>query len=445
MDTLRGPEGTGSGLSRAQFDRRTLLKFGAAGAGAAMAAGALAACSGSGSSGSSGGKTTVRLWSWYTEQQHTLPKVLQDFEAKHPNIKVNLRIFGTPDQYLPALTAAVSGGDVPEIFAPHVRAITYGQQGISADLKKDLGADFLKDFFPAENQEYTSGGKQYAIGWEAQTFGIFYNPDIFKRAGVDGEPETWDDLIAVAAKVNATGKSAVAFSANPGTSALDFFLPLITQVTNDPTYFLKLDQLQDGFKWTNQPVVDALTLNDKIVKANVFQKGTTGTSGDQASQLFYTSAAAMLYAGSWIPSGLIQNADPAFVKKYKIMKTPAIRSGARHWTADQAGAGFAVSETSKAKDAALELIKYLYTPDIYSKLMNASASMAATQSGVDRATDPKIKLMASWLPDGCPHIPFGPGSSASGDPLQKIFQSSSSPRQVAQEMQDAVTNAKGGQ
>lgn len=445
MDTLHGPEATVSKPSKAQFNRRTLLRFGAAGAGAAMTAGALGACSGSGGSGSSGGKATVRVWSWYTEQQNTLPAVLKEFEKKHPNITVQSRIFGTPDQYLPALTAAVSGGDVPEIFAPHVRAITYGRQGISADLKKELGAGFLKDFFPAENQEYSDGGKQYAIGWEAQTFGIFYNPDIFKRAKIDGEPETWDDLIAVAGKINATGKSSVAFSANPGTSALDFFLPLITQVTNDPTYFLKLDKLQQGYAWTNKPVVEALTLNDKIVRAGVFQKGTTGTSGDQATQLFYTGAAAMLYAGSWIPSGLIQNATPAFVKKYKIMKTPAIRSGARHWTADQAGAGFAVSDSSKNKDAALELIKYLYSPDVYSKLMNSSSSMPATQTAVERVTSPQIKLMASWLPDGCPHIPFGPGSSAAGDPLQKIFQSSAAPAQVAQDMQNAVQNAKGGQ
>jgi ABC-type glycerol-3-phosphate transport system substrate-binding protein len=434
-----------SALSRSQLDRRSLLKFGLAGAGAAATAGLLSACSGGSSSSSSGGKTTVRVWSWYTEQKDTLPKVIKDFEAKHPNIKVNLRIFGTPDQYLPALTAAVSGGDVPEIFAPHVRAITYGEQGISADLKKELGSSFLKDFFPAENQEYSKGGKQYAIGWEAQTFGIFYNPDIFAQAGVDGEPETWDDLIAAAAKINATGKKSVAFSANPGTSALDFFLPLITQVTDDPTYFLKLDQLEKGYKWTNAPVVQALELNDKIVKANVFQPGTTGTSGDQATQLFYTGGSAMLYAGSWIPQGLIQNATPDFVKKYKIMKTPAIKSGARHWTADQAGAGFAVSETSKAKDAALELVKYLYSPDVYSKLMNQSNSMPATQSAVERVTSPQIKLMASWLPDGCPHIPFGAGSSAAGDPLTKIFDQKAPASEVAKEMQAAVLNAKGGQ
>jgi len=426
MHSTGGQSPFGSALSRVQLDRRTLIRVGAAGLGAATTASLLAACS-TGSSSASGGKATVRIWSWYSDMKDTLPKVLADFEAKHPNIKVENRIFGSPDQYLPALTAAVSSGDVPEIFAPHVRANTYGEQGISADLSKDLGGDFLKDFFPAQNMVDQSNGKQYWVAWEAQTFGIFYNPDIFKLAKIDGEPETWDDLIEAAHKVNAIGKSAVGFASNPGTSALDFFLPLVTQVTDDPTYFLKLDYLTKGYKWTNQPIVDALKLNDKIVKAKVFQPNTNGTSGDQVNQLFYTGGSAMLFSGSWMPNTLVQSAPPEFVKKYKIMKTPAIKSGARHWTADQAGAGWAVSETSKNKEAALELLKYLYTPDVYAKLMNSSYAMPATKSAADQIADPNVKLMASWLPDGCPHIPFGPGSSAAGDPLQKIFDQTATP------------------
>jgi len=192
------------------FSRRSLLKVAGAAIPAVGVSSLLEGCGGS--SNASNGPATVRLWSWYTEMQDTIPKVIKDFEAKNPNIKIENRIFGTPDQYLPALTAAVSGGDVPEIFAPHVRAITYGEQGISADLIKDLGSDFLKQFFPSTNQEYTKNGKQYAVGWEAQTFGIFYDPAAFAKAGVSGEPETWDDLIHVAAKVNATGMSSVSMS-----------------------------------------------------------------------------------------------------------------------------------------------------------------------------------------------------------------------------------------
>ncbi len=179
--------------------RRALLTYGSLGLAALGAAPLLAACGGSGTSSGSGsgsgsssggGKTTVRMWTWYNEQQKEFPRLIQEFEAKNPSITVENRLFGTPDQFLPALAAAVSGGDVPEIFAPHIRALTYGQAGVSADLKTELGADFLADFFQSTKDEYTLNGKQYALGWMAQTFGIFYNPDLMKAAGVKGEPET---------------------------------------------------------------------------------------------------------------------------------------------------------------------------------------------------------------------------------------------------------------
>jgi ABC-type glycerol-3-phosphate transport system substrate-binding protein len=428
--------------------RRTVLKTAA---GALGLGPLLAACGGSDSGGggtTSGGKAVVRMWSWYNDQQAQFPKLIEKFEAAHSNIKIENRIFGTPDQYLPALQAAVAGGDVPEIFAPHTRALTYGTGGISADLKKDLGDDFLKDFFDSANQEYTLDGKQYAIGWMAQTFGLFYNPDLLKAAGVgEDEIETWDDLIAASAKIRSkTGKHPVALSCNPTTSSLDFFLPLITQVADDPTFYLKLDQLKDGATYEDPKVVQAIELQLKLVKAGVFQPGTTGTSGDQAPQIFYTEKSAMLFNGSWTPQGLTTDATPAFNKKYKVMKTPAIAAGKKHWTANQAGAGWAVSETSKNKDAALEFIKFLYSADQYSPTMNDSNSMPATRSAADRIQLPIMKQMTSWLIDGegCPHIPFGPGSTAAGDALATIFDGKGEPAAVAKAMQQAVQNAKGG-
>jgi ABC-type glycerol-3-phosphate transport system substrate-binding protein len=362
------------------------------------------------------------------------------------NIKVENRVFGTPDQYLPALQAAVAAGDVPEIFAPHTRALTYGTGGISADLKSALGDDFLSDFFESANQEYTLDGKQYAIGWMAQTFGLFYNPDILNKAGVDPESiETWDDLISAAPKFKAIDKYGVSISCNPGTSAMDFFLPLLTQVSNDPTFFLKLDQGQDGLTWEDPVVVQALELQKRIVDAGVFQPGTTGTSGDQAPQIFYTEKSAMLFNGSWSPQGFIQNASKEFVKKYKVMKNPAISAGAKHWTANQAGAGWAVSETSKNKDAALTFLKFLYDETNYSPTMNNSNSMPATKSAAALIENPVMKQMTSWLieGEGCPHIPFGNGTVAAADPMVQTFEGKGEPAAVAKQMQAAVANAKG--
>jgi ABC-type glycerol-3-phosphate transport system substrate-binding protein len=433
------------------FQRRTLLKAALGGAAALGAGPLLAACSSdsgapSGGGNAGGNPATVRMWSWYGEQKDEFPKLVAKFQEQNPNIKVENRVFGTPDQYLPALQAAVAAGDPPEIFAPHTRALTYGTGGISADLKPALGEQLLSDVFESANQEYTLDGKQYAVGWMAQTFGIFYNPDLMQKAGVDPESiETWDDLIAAAPKVKASGKYGVSISCNPTTSSLDFFLPLLTQVSDDPTFFLKLDQLQDGLTWEDPTVVKAIELNKRIVDAGVFQPGTTGTSGDQAPQIFYTEKSAMLFNGSWSPQGFVQNASKEFVAKYKVMKTPAIAKGAKHWTANQAGAGWAVSETSPNKDAALTFLKWLYAPEQYSPTMNNSNSMPATRSAAEKIENPIMKQMTSWLIDGegCPHIPFGNGTVAAGDPLSQVFEGKGDPAEVAKQMQAAVLNARG--
>jgi ABC-type glycerol-3-phosphate transport system substrate-binding protein len=428
----------------AQLSRRSVLRAAGTGLAGLGAASLLAACGG-GSGGSSDGKATVRMWTWYSQQQEIFPRLISEFQAAHPNITVENRIFGDTNSYLPALQAAVAGGDPPEIFAPHVLALQYGNAGISADLTTELGSDFTADFFDSANQEYTDNGKQYALGWMAQTFGIFYNPALLQQAGV-GEPETWDDLISASQAVKQrTGKIGTVFGNNPGTNGLDLFLPMITQITDDPTFVLKLDKLSDGITWEDPAVVQALGVMDKLVKGGTFQDGINATQTPQAEQLLYTGAGAMLFMGSWAPQDFVQNAPPEFVSSYKVMETPAMQPGGKRWCANQAGAGLAVSATSPNKDAALEFVRFLYETDRYAQAMNDSNSMPSTKSAAEQVKDPVLQQMTSWLLEGkgCPHILFGPGSSASADPLAALIDGAASPEETATAMQAAVRSAGG--
>jgi ABC-type glycerol-3-phosphate transport system substrate-binding protein len=429
----------------AQIARRTVLKAAATGLAGLGVTPLLAACGG-GSGGAGGGRTTVRMWTWYTQQQDIFPRLISDFEAANPSITIENRVFGDTSSYLPALQAAVAGGDPPEIFAPHVLALQYGNAGISADLLADLGADFTADFFESANQEYTDGGRQYALGWMAQTFGIFYSPAMLEQSGVTAEPQTWDELMTASLAVQErTGKIGAVLANNPGTNGLDFFLPMLTQLTDDPTFVLRLDKLADGLTWEDPVVVEALGVVERLVRGGTFQEGINATQTNQAEQLLYSGAAAMLFMGSWVPQDFAQNAPPEFVQSYKVMQTPAMRPGGRHWTANQAGAGLAVSETSPNKAAALEFIRFLYDTDRYAATMNESNSMPSTKSAAEQVSDPVLKQMTSWLLEGngCPHILFGPGSSATSDPLAALLDLAASPQDTARAMQAAVLNAGG--
>ncbi len=422
-----------------RLSRRTVLRGGAVAGVTALTA----ACSSDG--GSPSGDKKIRMWTWYGEQRDQWPALVEEFQNSHPGITIENRIFGDSDSYLPSLQASVSAGEPPDIFAPHVLAIEYGKAGIALDLKQALGDEFLNGFFPSTNSEYSDDGKQYAIGWMAQTFGLFYNPDLLAKAGVD-VPETWDDLIAAAAAIRAkTGVIPVSLSNNPGPSGLDFWLPMITQVTDDPQLVLDLDMQRNQKSWNSPPVIESLARVKQLVDAEVFQPGINGVTGDQASSAFYTGKAAMFYSGSWQPQGFAQSAPKAFVQRYKVGETPAWQSGAKHWCANQAGAGLSVSATSKNADAAVEFLKWLYESDRYSKVMNDSNSMPSTVTAAEQITDPAMKQMTSWLTagNGCGHILFGKGSSdASANQLAAVIAGDLPPEQAAAEIQTAVEKAQ---
>jgi ABC-type glycerol-3-phosphate transport system substrate-binding protein len=427
------------------LSRRSVLRGGLAGVAALAAPVAMSACdSPDTGTTSSGGKATVRVWTWYNEQRDEWPKLVSEFQSAHPDVVVQNRVFGDTDSYLPALQAAVAAGDPPEIFAPHVLAIEYGKAGVSADLTADLGEDFLKDFFKSTRDEYTDSGKQYALGWMAQTFGIFYDPDMFSRAKAD-IPQTWDDLKVTAAKLKASGKLPLAVSNNPGPSGLDFFLPLITQVTDNPQFVLDLDLQRNGARWDSAPVVQALAKVDELNKAGALAPNANALQGPQAEQLLYTGRAAMLFSGSWTPQGFVQQAPPEFVKRYKVFETPAWAAGRKHWTANQAGAGLAVSNKSKNKAAALDFIKFIYDPQRYTRTMNNSNSMPSTQSAGAQVSNPILKQMTQWLLDGkgAAHILFGKGSSGSAsNGFAALMGGQSTPEQTGKAIQSAVEQAQ---
>jgi ABC-type glycerol-3-phosphate transport system substrate-binding protein len=439
------PSTTAATERRRGVTRRNVLRGSMLGAAALAAPPLLSACDSGSSGGTVSGKAKVRLWTWYTQQRDQWPQLIKEFQAAHPNIVVENRLFGDPDSYLPALQATVSGGDPPEIFAPHVLAIEYGKAGISADLKAELGTGFTKDFFTSANDEYTDQGKQYALGWMAQTFGIFYDPQIFSRAKVD-VPETWDDLVEVSKKIKKnTGLLPCLLSNNPGTNGLDFFLPLITQASDNPRLLLDIDQLRNGARWDNPSVTAALTKCDQLAQAGAFAPNANGITTANAESALYTGKAAMMYSGSWVPQDFVQDAPKAFVQRYKVMRTPAWASGKRHWCANQAGAGLAVSAQSKNKDAALQFIKFMYEPQRYAKIMNDSHSMPSTRTAGEQVNDAVLKEMTSWLlnGDGAPHILFGKGSSgAASNAFAALLGGKETPAKTVSTIQAAVERAR---
>src|SRR5258708_31980322 len=301
------------------ISRRDFLKIGATGAAGLAAAAATPALAASTTKSATpsrryqqGNPTVVRWWTWYIEQQDEYPKIIADFEAKNPNIKIDLQLKSdVTGAYLPALLAAAASGnvdDMPEIYGPHVHSVEFGRKGIAADLLKELGAGFLSDFFPSANSMFLDAGHLYAVGWMAQTLGIFYDPDMFKQAGINGEPETWDDMTTASNKIKSkiSGNLGVMQVGSDGFSVSDLWMPMITGFSNDPA---TLKQLDDHIlPWTNKAVVDALTLYKKTLDGNLSRNGQTGMQSADCQSALFAGKAAAFYSGTWHPTTFYKSA-----------------------------------------------------------------------------------------------------------------------------------------
>jgi ABC-type glycerol-3-phosphate transport system substrate-binding protein len=208
-------------------------------------------------------------------------------------------------------------------------------------------------------------------------------------------------------------------------------------VSDQPDLVYDLDDhTKSGVTWNSQPVIDALAMTDKLVKGKVFEDGANGIDYAGAVSMWYGGKSAMWFGGSWMPAGMVTDAPPALAQEYKVMRNPAWAAGKPHYNGDQAGAALAIYAKGPSGAESIAFTKWLYDGARYSDIMNKSYSMPSTIEAGALVTDPIMKEMTSWLPEGVPHILFGKGSwDAVGNGVQTIFGQMTTPEKAAAQIE----------
>ncbi|MFC8505194.1 extracellular solute-binding protein [Streptomyces sp. NPDC057411] len=140
-----------------------------------------------------GGDSTRKYWDG----------VVSAFEAKNPGVKVQVRIesWNDVDRKVAELVKAGQAPDIAQIgaYADYAAA----GQLYSADelLSIRVQANFLAPLVAAGEHKRT----QYGLPFVASTRLLFFNQDLFDKAGVDKPPATWDELAAAARKLRKKG------------------------------------------------------------------------------------------------------------------------------------------------------------------------------------------------------------------------------------------------
>jgi multiple sugar transport system substrate-binding protein len=138
------------------------------------------------------------------EPQRALEKLAKDFEAMHPNVHIEASSgASTTDELLTKMSAGFAAGQYPDIsYAFGSWASELGASGKTLDITDQVTqADVKWDEFPKAAQLTASpGGKTIGFPAVVGNLSLFYNPDLFDKAGLDyPTPDwTWDDYRAAA-------------------------------------------------------------------------------------------------------------------------------------------------------------------------------------------------------------------------------------------------------
>lgn len=163
----------------------------------------LAGCASGAGPAAEGGESTINYVIWDANALEPYKDVIAAFNEEHPEITVNIQALPW-DQYWTKLQTQASSKTLPDVFwINEPNAGLYATNGALAAIDTAQGFDPAN--FPAASiQSYTFDDELYAAPTGYSTMGVWYNTDLFDRAGVDYPADGWtqEDFVAAATAIS---------------------------------------------------------------------------------------------------------------------------------------------------------------------------------------------------------------------------------------------------
>jgi multiple sugar transport system substrate-binding protein len=191
---------------------------------AVLALGMTAACGGgSGASDATSATGPIKVWLSNNPEEIAWGKAMvSDWNAAHPDEKVTAQEIPAGKSSEEVIGAAITAGNAPcLVFNTSPAAVPqFQKQGGLVALDGFSGAaDYIESRSGAAADQYKSpDGKFYQIPWKQNPVMIFYNKDLFKKAGLDPDNpslSSYSDFLAASKKIVDSGAAASAIAPAP--------------------------------------------------------------------------------------------------------------------------------------------------------------------------------------------------------------------------------------
>ena len=192
-----------------------------------------------------------------------LQKLAGDFEAE-TGIKANIDVIGQ-DVFENRITLSFTGGtgDIDVVHTPVIQVQRWIKAGWLQPMTKLVSKETTSDILAGPLGAYSVKGDQWALPFFAGVGLMSYREDLLEKAGAK-VPETWEEMLDVAAKIKTDDQAAIALRAVPGQGFNMFIFPMVMRAYGGT--FFKDYEGGDLTPAINSPEnVEALKIYTKLI------------------------------------------------------------------------------------------------------------------------------------------------------------------------------------
>ncbi|WP_378729995.1 extracellular solute-binding protein [Nocardia brasiliensis] len=364
---------------------------------------------------SAGGKNADEA-KWIEEW--IIPRFVEEQQAKGRTVEVKFQATGVPDEdYKNRIAKDLktgTGADVVSLDGIWVGEFAEGQQ--IEPLDELVGADKAQAWDGWQHMPETVrrlmsyGGKQFGIPQGTDGRVLFFNRELFERAGLptDWQPTSWDQILEAGRKLKAV-PGVIPVQLNAGTSfgeatTMQGILPLLAGAGS---------AMHDGGKWVGntlnfREVLEFYrTLYGEQLGDAELQQDAKGR--EKSFEKFAKGQVGILLEGDFLWRGVLNPAGGSFpmadrdtVVGWAKIPAAAPRAGVngQDFVSMSGGSGRVISPKSKNVELAWELLQFMNSPAAYEQWISMGGARITPRQDVNAKVlggDPMLTFVSEQI------------------------------------------------
>lgn len=311
----------------------------------------------------------IEFWAMGSEGEKTQP-LIDEFEASHPNIRVELQQIPWSAAHEKLLTA-FAGDTLPDVcqlgntWIPEFVALNALHE-LSSRVEASRSIDF-EDYFSGVWQSNFVGGGQYGLPWYVDTRLMFYRTDMLAAAGHERPPKSWEAWLQVMRDVQARQPQGCYAALLP---VNEFEQPVILGLQTGG------DMLKDGGRFGNFSGPNFRQAFEFYV--SIFREGLApklpNTQISNVSQEFGRGTFAMYITGPWNIDEFRRRLPKEMDDRWTTAPWPS-PSGEGYGASNAGGSSLVMFSQSREKEASWQFIEFLSQPQQQVRFLECTGNL----------------------------------------------------------------------